>query len=95
MSRKPLEPAVPDDLPGTFSPTRLRCARQRRGMTQWDLASKLGLQVRHIGQWERAERTPAREDVQRLSFALGFPLMFFYGPEMEELESVRICRINS
>ncbi len=61
---------------------RIRAARKRAGLTQADLASKLGIPYQSIGQWERDVRNPKYETLQRIADALETPLSgLLSGPE--------------
>jgi transcriptional regulator with XRE-family HTH domain len=85
-----------DGHPGTFNPHRLWIARAVRMLKAVDVARVLGVQVPCYRRWERGDVTPSPQEVGRLSFALGFPLGFFYGADAgsEELESVHICGLG-
>ena len=65
-----------------FSPTRLSIARRRRGITQKSLAERCGVSPQLMSFFEKGERTPQKEEVLKLSFALGFPPGFFYADDV-------------
>lgn len=50
---------------------RIREARKCAGLTQEELASKLGISYQSIGQWERNIRNPKPETIQKIAKALG------------------------
>ena len=50
--------------------TRLRSLRERAGLTQTELAEKVGTDQGHISRWERNLATPDVATVQRLAAAL-------------------------
>ena len=50
---------------------RIKDARKKAGMTQAELASKLDIPPQSIGQWERGERRPKLETLDRIAAALG------------------------
>ena len=59
-----------------FGPAKLREWRNRRGMTQGELAEAIGLRggkKRHgdISRWERGKKTPSDKNVYRLAEVLG------------------------
>jgi transcriptional regulator with XRE-family HTH domain len=51
--------------------TRLRSLRERAGLTQTELAEKVGTDQGHISRWERNLAMPDVATVQRLAAALG------------------------
>jgi transcriptional regulator with XRE-family HTH domain len=59
---------------GTDFPTRLRWWRQRRGLSQLDLALAADVSQRHLGFLELARAAPSRDMVLRLAAALELPL---------------------
>ena len=50
---------------------RIRAARKKAGMTQRQLADKLGIPYQSIGQWENDQRNPKITTLQRIAGALG------------------------
>ncbi|MGE9746236.1 ImmA/IrrE family metallo-endopeptidase [Bdellovibrio bacteriovorus] len=66
-----------------FRPERLILARERRGLTKSDVATRLGLSPKTISNYESAESFPDIEVVQKISKTLGFPVDFFYREEVE------------
>lgn len=69
-----------------LNPSRLRLARQRRGMTMTALAQASGYTTRSIGGFERGEREAPAEATQRLAEVLGFPVAFLCGDDLDELQ---------
>lgn len=67
-----------------FNPSRLTLARKRRGMTMTKLASKIGVELRSISAYEKGEYRPEDDKLEKLARALGFPRMFFCGPDLDE-----------
>lgn len=65
----------------SFSPSRLTLARQRRGWTMVELFERSGLSTRSLSEYEAGRGSPTAENVERLSFALGFPASFFLSEE--------------
>ena len=49
---------------------RIRAARKSAGMTQAELAEKLGIPYQSIGQWENGIRNPKQETLRRIAAAL-------------------------
>jgi transcriptional regulator with XRE-family HTH domain len=52
----------------------IRSARRRAGLTQRELAVRLGKSQSEIGRWERGEARPSFETVQRVVRACGLQL---------------------
>jgi DNA-binding XRE family transcriptional regulator len=50
---------------------RLRSARQHAGLTQEDLAKKLGVRAITISRWERGQQAPSKKTLKRLEEILG------------------------
>lgn len=61
-----------------FAPSRIVLARESRGMTQAQLAEKLGVSPQQVSQWERGDVKPSAENVARIMSALQAPATFFY-----------------
>ena len=51
----------------------LRRHREKKGMTQMDLAAEAGLHLNAVGNLERAERSPTVQTLSLISKALGVP----------------------
>lgn len=49
----------------------IKAARKEAGMTQAELASKLGIPYQSVSQWERDTRNPKYDTLQRIAAALG------------------------
>jgi len=49
---------------------QLRSVRQERGLRQWELASDMGVNPRHISQWENGHTDPRLSTIRRLAAAL-------------------------
>lgn len=58
---------------------RIKLARKKAGMTQADLAQKLGIPFQGVSQWERDIRNPKIETLRRIAEALNCPLVFLAG----------------
>lgn len=58
---------------------RIKAARKKAGMTQKELAEKLGIPYQSIGQWENDQRNPKLETLQRISNALGIHILDLTG----------------
>lgn len=79
---------------------RIKSARFNTGMTQKELAEKLGLPYQSVSQWERDERAPRLDTVIRIAQAMGVPSSYLLGidcktatlpdwPEMQEKKKER------
>ena len=53
---------------------RIKAARKKAGMTQADLAKKLGISYVNISQLEKDQRSPKLETLQRIAAALSVPV---------------------
>ena len=53
----------------------IKAARKKAGMTQAELADKLGIPYQSVSQWERDTRNPKHETLQRIARALGVSLL--------------------
>ncbi|MEX3982392.1 helix-turn-helix domain-containing protein [Paraburkholderia sp. EG287A] len=67
-----------------FNPSRLTLARKRRGLTMIKLAAAVGVEPRSISAYEKGEFSPDGDRLTRLSSALGFPKVFFFGDDLDE-----------
>lgn len=86
---------------------QIKKARKRAGLKQSELAEKLGLAVITIGQYERGQRQPRYDMLQRIAEALGvsaqelvdwgavdkeeFKRLFIYGEGIEQPPKERIA----
>lgn len=80
-----------------FNPSRLDVARRRRGLTKSGLARKAGITTRALSNYERQERTPSDDIVERLAAAVEFPPAFLVGDDLEEprVEGVSFRSLSS
>lgn len=69
-----------------FAPGRLTIARQRRAMYKQDLAALIGVSDQAITAFEKGDRRPLPETVERMAFALRFPFGFFFDSDVEPIE---------
>lgn len=65
-----------------FSPSRLTLARERRGWTRRALADKLDVSADAITKFEKGRCRPTRQNIEAMALHLGFPLIWFYSPEI-------------
>lgn len=61
-----------------FAPKRIALARESRGLTQAQLAEKLGVSSQQVSQWERGDVKPSAENVAKIMTALQSPSTFFF-----------------
>jgi Zn-dependent peptidase ImmA (M78 family)/DNA-binding XRE family transcriptional regulator len=73
-----------------FSPSRLSVARERRCISQKELALNVGVTPDAICKFESGERNPLPENVARAALILGFPLLWFYASEIELIDAEAI-----
>lgn len=57
----------------------IRTARQKAGMTQAQLAERLGIPYQSIGQWERDVRNPKLDTLKRIADALNISIQDLMG----------------
>jgi transcriptional regulator with XRE-family HTH domain len=74
------------------SASLIRIARRRAGLTQVQLANRLGKSQSEIGRWERGETKPSFETLQRVVRACGLELTVglaneddSYVPDIEQM----------
>ena len=58
---------------------QIKAARQKAGMTQAQLAEKLGIPYQSIGQWERDARNPKLDTLKRIADALNITIQELIG----------------
>lgn len=69
---------------------RIKAARKAAGMTQAELANRLGIPYQSIGQWENDLRNPKYETLQKIADALGVTVLYLMGnPDFESLEEAQ------
>ena len=78
-----------DDEQRIFNPRRFALARRRRGYNKIELASVLGLTRKSINNYESG-LAPSSETMARLAAILKFPESFFYGPDIEEIQTAAV-----
>lgn len=66
-----------------FNPARLVLARQRRGWTKKSLADATLLSSKTISLYENGDQLPTEESLACIAQALGFPIQFFSGRDLE------------
>ncbi len=69
----------------TFAPSRLRIARERRRISQKDLAAACDVSPQTLSNWESGETLPSQEHQEALAHVLEFPLSFFAASDLEPL----------
>ncbi len=69
-----------------FTPSRLTLARQRRGFTKQGLAEMIGLTPRSVIAYEAGDQEPAADTLERLAKVLDFPVQFFSGDEVDQID---------
>ena len=79
---------------------RLKKIRVERGLTQKEIASKVGIDFTYIGKIERGEQLPSLKKLIKIGDALSVPLCLFFVDEdmarvIEVCFSVGECLINS
>ncbi len=69
-----------------FNASRLTVARQRRAMTKTELAIRCGVTVQAVTGYEGRTFGPSPDVLRRISTVLGYPLSFFCGPDLPQLQ---------
>lgn len=72
---------------------RIKAARLRAGLTQQELADKIGISYQGIGQWERDARNPKIETLSKIAAALNVPVRYLMG--YDELRDVATHKIST
>lgn len=80
---------------------RIRSARKRAGLTQAEVAEKIGISWQGIAQWETGKRNPKIDTLKKIAQALSIPVeeltggltidnttMFYGKPAIDFLEKV-------
>lgn len=73
----------------------LRAARERVGMSQQELADKLGVKRQDVGHWESGRHLPRLPVARRLAQVLGVTLESLFdeeGPEYREAPAEQVTR---
>ncbi len=78
-----------------FSPARLTLARELRGLTKTELASRIEKTAAAVGQFENARAKPDPRTLKRLALALGLPLAFFADPSSPPRIELDRCHFRS
>jgi transcriptional regulator with XRE-family HTH domain len=71
-----------------FIGERLRTARKEAGLTQQEVADRVGIGTEGYGHYERSFRTPPIEMLLRIGEVLGKPIFYFL-PGVEETSDLR------
>lgn len=74
---------------------RIKAARKAAGMTQAELANKLGISYVGVSQWENDLRNPKHGTLQRIAAALGVDLLELMGYETVEKSTDAVIEIIS
>jgi len=75
-----------DNEERVFNPQRFSLARRRRGLKKTELAEAVGVDPKSIMNYE-AGQEPGTETMRRLCAVLKFPEMFFFGDDIEEIDT--------
>lgn len=58
-------------------------ARERRGLDKTSLARVAGIDIRSVTGFEAGEFSPSDQRLAKLAAVLGFPIEFFFGPDLD------------
>ena len=67
-----------------FNPARLALARRRQKLTKKALAEIVGCDVKTLVRYENGDAAPSDDNAQAMARALGFPVSFFNGSDLDE-----------
>lgn len=81
MSSYAVSPESPKSDTGAWVARRIREAREGVGLTQADLAARLGRTQTSVSYWESGKRVPGLDDLIDISSALGHPVYALLPPE--------------
>lgn len=68
-----------------FNYSRLEVARRKSGLTKGALAEAAGISPRNLTSYKKDEQEPTEDTITRLAEAVGFPVDFLYGDDLDEL----------
>lgn len=64
---------------------RIREIRQQAGLTQSELANRMGVTPSHIGQYERGLRKPSNEKIKKFADALNIPFEILIADQIDNM----------
>ena len=77
-----------------FISGRLRGLRSRRGLSQGDLAAKLGVTPGSVGNWESNKNGPGPGPLKKIADFFGVSTEFFYGDEAPYPPQIKAGDVN-
>jgi Zn-dependent peptidase ImmA (M78 family)/transcriptional regulator with XRE-family HTH domain len=77
-----------DQIDESFNPSRLKLARERRGLTKQQLADLCGVSRRTVTSWETGDTDSP--PVATISKALGFPRAFFFEDDITAVNKAAV-----
>lgn len=75
--------------------TKLKHRLLDLGITQKELADKLGVHKQVIANWLNGSRNPKRENIKKLAEILDLPISFFYDDSQKNFENSGIIGNNN
>lgn len=85
VSRDISSPDKPAAAPVEEFSVRLKQLRKAKGLTQAQMASRLGVSMPAICAWETGKARPRDTRMKALASALGIPMSELFGPDVPEL----------
>jgi transcriptional regulator with XRE-family HTH domain len=73
---------------------RIRLARERLGLSQEDLASRIQRDQRAVSEYEHGKRRIAATDLPRLAAALEVPVLYFFEGDLDSDDLDRMLLIE-
>lgn len=79
-------------MDNSFNPNLLKLARQRRKMTYKALAEGIGMSSKMLSLYEKDNaHVPTEESIKLISSTLKYPVKFFYGVDIEDVDSSTVA----
>lgn len=66
---------------------KIKTMRKKHGLTQKDLAKKLGLAATAVSAWERDANNPMMDSLSRMSELFDVPISYFYSKNLSDVVS--------
>lgn len=73
------------------TPSRIRLARERRGITLAELSRRSGVSQQSLSGYENAHSEPTGATLKNIAMALGFPASFFTADEIDEVPAEAVA----
>lgn len=81
-----------EPLSATPVPSRITDALDSRGLYGPDVDRACGVEEPAVDQWETGELVPTPEQLAKLAELTGYPIRFFYLPELQINGPIYVCQ---